>query len=122
MVAALAVPAIAAEGDRDPFMLVEPGFALWQTDQSGSSFYRLDQASGTVETIELPGNGMDAAVSRMVVVVPEGQSIVVQRKSGLRDEIKVTLTIRRMDGKLMPQIETEVTPVHAAATDAKSKS
>jgi len=122
MVAALTVPAIAADGVKDPFKLVEPGFSLWQTDQSGSSFYRMDQASGTVETIELPGNGEHAAVSRMTVVVPEGQNIVVQRTSGLQGEMKVTLTISRIDGQLTPQIETEIAPVRAAATAAYPKS
>lgn len=122
MVAALAVPAIAADGVRDPFKLVEPGFALWQTDQSGSSFYRMDQASGTVETIELPGNGEHAAVSRMTVVVPEGQNIIVQRTSGLQGEMKVTLTISRIDGQLTPRIETEVAPVRAAAAATNPKS
>ena len=122
MVAALTVPAMAADGVHDPFKLVEPGFALWQTDQSGSSFYRLDQASGTVETIDLPGNGEHPAVSRMTVVVPEGQSVVIQRESGLQGELMVTLTIRRTDGQLTPQIEAEVAPVRAAATPSTPKS
>lgn len=121
MVAALAAPAIAADRADEAFKLVEPGFALWQTNQSSSSFYRLDQASGTVETIGLPGNGDNAAVSRMTVVVPEGQSVILQRESGAVDKLKVTLTIRRVDGQLVPHIVTEVPPVRAAAVAATPK-